>query len=523
VKSVVERVGRVVEGRPHPQPLSMNGEGSVKLGSRSVGVCVVVAVMAMVAFSAAPAAARRAPGPGGTVVVSVPAELVPAVVEAHVFAPVLVPRGGESGAATPDRTPLVGAEHFSSSVLDSVDVDASGRRWTLVPRAPPAIVADAVARCLGRDRKSGKSDARPGREFAALALRAAQIDVDVDVDNAHVVVTFAKPVFVLPELLAHCPLRAAGNAPTGAYAANGPGRLAWRSGSFDAPPLLGAIEVRAGSAATGAGNVDRADVVVNPTALADNGSAATQLSPWPDVVVLVQGGSARDADPFGLADEKLGTRAFRTALRADLLAAAWASGRGGPTEALLPPGVAPARPLPPVSGLGSPPLSLLPVADNAEKVAVRLSGGADVVVDGVAERLAVLLRARGRLLDLRRGAAVDVDDAGIELVRWHPPTSDAALALLSFLGERPALMRDPAVARALDAAALGALLGKDPAARLAAALALERALLDARRVVPLLVVDRFLVVDPDLRGVVVRNDGVPLLDGAWWAGAGGAR
>jgi hypothetical protein len=53
---------------------------------------------------------------------------------------------------------------------------------------------------------------------------------------------------------------------------------------------------------------------------------------------------------------------------------------------------------------------------------------------------------------------------------------------------------------------------------LAAALALERALLDSRLVVPLIVVERTITVDPDLRGVVLRGDGVPMLDGAWWGG-----
>jgi hypothetical protein len=32
--------------------------------------------------------------------------------------------------------------------------------------------------------------------------------------------------------------------------------------------------------------------------------------------------------------------------------------------------------------------------------------------------------------------------------------------------------------------------------------------------------DRWFTADPDLRGVVIRPDGVPLIDGAYLAGAG---
>ena len=474
-------------------------------------VVVVVAAAAAAALFCAPLHARRAPGPGGTVIVSVPADLVGAVVEAHIYAPLLQPRGLDANAAAPDRPPLQGAPAWSSAVLAKIAVDSSGQHWTLTPHAPAAVVKEAVARCL-----SGRPDRTPQSSWPELALRAAGVTEVVDTMGGDVVVSFDKPVFVLPELLAFCPLRTAQNTPTGAYAVSGPGRLAWRSGSFDAPPLLGAVEVRA-SAGTEAA-ADKADVVVNPVAGADDGNGATQLSPWPDVLVLVQGDAARDADPFGLSDAKAGTRAFRTALRADLLAAAWASGRGGPTEALLPPGVAPARPLPASIGVDRTPLALRPVPADAPRVPLLVRGG-DVVTDGVAERLAVILRARGRLLEVRRAELESSADPGSELVRWHPPTKDAALALLSFIGARPELKDDPLVRRALDdTGSKGGLLAADPAVRLAAALALERALLDSRRVVPLLVVDRFLVVDPDLRGVVVRGDGVPLLDGAWWGG-----
>ena len=138
---------------------------------------------------------------------------------------------------------------------------------------------------------------------------------------------------------------------------------------------------------------------------------------------------------------------------------------------------------------------------------------ADLLTDAVGERLAVLLRGRGWLLELRRASSAIAE--GAELVRWRPPTRDAALSLLSFVGEREGLLADDNVKRAL---ADPRLLVADDAARLAAALALERALLDSRLVVPLIVVERAMLVDPDLRGVVIRGDGVPIFDGAWWGG-----
>jgi hypothetical protein len=446
------------------------------------------------AIVAAPVFARRAPGPGGTATIAVPAELVPAVVEAHLHAPLVVPMNSDE--PTTERPPLPGAEGAASLVLQKVSVDGSGRRWRLSSTAPGPVAA-SVERCLAGRAAGG---------FAAAALRAVDGRAEVVVDGDDVVVTVFPPVFVLPALLSYCPFVGAQGAPTGAFSQAAPGRLAWRSGSFEPAPLLGAVEIRG----TGGGN-DTADVAAMAGAGGDEGGA-TLLAPWSDVVLLVQDEAARTADPFGLADPRSGRRAFIAALRPDLLAAAWAAGRGGPTDALLPPGVAPARPLPAIAGGGDrPPLTLTPLASSAPRLPL-FARTSDAITDGVAERLAVVLRARGIGLDVQRALP---STATSELVRWRPPARDAALALLAFLGERPGLLRQPAVVRALDA---GALLAADPATRLRAALALERALLEQRFVVPLLVVDRWLTVDPDLRGVGIRDDGVPLLEGAWWGG-----
>lgn len=449
----------------------------------------------------AAALARRAPSPGGAVVVALPPELAPAFLEAHTFVPLLTPRDERELVDDAGLDVVEGAPGQRSTVLRAIVREEGGRRWRLRGRAPVADVAYAVGRCL-----EGAGE----RRFAATALTAAGVTPEVGVVGDEVVVDFSRPVGVLPELLTWCPLRPALGGPTGPYALQATGRLAWRSGSFEAPPLLGAIELR-GPLSSGNSN-ERADVIVGPGA--DVGAGATLLSPWPDVIALVQREDTAEDDPFGLRDAEGGLPAFRQALRADLLAAAWAAGRGGSTEQLLPPGVAPARPLSttsPFTGAQAAPLSLSPVPPDAPRLTLQVQDG-DVLKDAVAERLAVLLRARKTLLDVRRTVGGGVD---AELVRWRPPSRDAALSLLSFVGEREALAREPAVERAL---ADPRLLDGDAATRLAAALVLERALLESRLVVPLIVVERTVTVDPDLRGVVLRGDGVPLLDGAWWGG-----
>jgi len=469
---------------------------------------VLVAAL-VVACGVVPAWARRAPAPGGTAVVSVPPELLEATLEAHSFAPLFVPRGGQLGGdvATPGAP-----EHTSNVIAELEPVTTAGEvlgtSWRLRAWAPAPDVAHAVTRCLAPHAVPGSKT--PRTTFASAVLAAAGVTVEVVGRHEDVVVRFNKPVFVVAELLTACPLRPASGAPTGPYAVQAPGRLAWRSGSYEAPPLLGAIELR--GPLTGS---ERADVVVahGESSLS---AGATLLSPWPDVIALVQEPDTVVSDPLGLADDEgAGLFSFRQGLRADLLAATWGAGRGGPTEALLPPGVAPARPLPPPpASAPSLPLALVPLPRDAPRVTLAV-GADDALSDAVAERLAVLLRGRRTLLEVKRGEQGKSGSADVELVRWRPPSRDAAVSLLAFVGARAGLLNEPAVQKATADARL---LGADPAQRLGAALALERALLDERLVVPLIVVDRSIVVDPDLRGVILRGDGVPLLDGAWWGG-----
>ena len=82
------------------------------------------------------------------------------------------------------------------------------------------------------------------------------------------------------------------------------------------------------------------------------------------------------------------------------------------------------------------------------------------------------------------------------------------------------LARFPALGLGLDEGKwLTPLLHADLATRLEAALALERHLMGERRVIPLVMVDVVFDVHPGLKGVSIREDGIPVLWDAWWGSA----
>ncbi|HEY4221259.1 MAG TPA: hypothetical protein VGO62_07945, partial [Myxococcota bacterium] len=287
-----------------------------------------------------------------------------------------------------------------------------------------------------------------------------------------------------------------------------PGVLTWHGGGVGPLPQLARVDITSNDA--------HADVVAGGV---ETPGSTVLLAPYPDVVVMLQSPATKKRDPLGLFDATKGTpgmRGFRQSLRGDLLAAAYAQGRGATAVGLLPPGVAPARPLPEPQGPEVlAPLSLSQLPASAPRLILRRVEG-DPLIEGVIERLAVILRDRGVLADIRRVQA-DAPDDGAEILRWRPPTSDPALALLSLAGKRADLTSDDAAKRAL---ADPRLLSASKDERVAGALALERAWLDAGLAVPLMTADRWFVVDPDLRGVQIRDDGVPLLFDAQFAGGG---
>ncbi|MBI1949586.1 MAG: hypothetical protein HYS27_28120 [Deltaproteobacteria bacterium] len=446
-------------------------------------------------LAAGTAHARRLPAPGGKLTLALPVELVGPTAEAHVYAPILESVTVDGAAERLARPTLKGFPRWRSSVVTELTSQEGGKIWKVGVEAQPVQVGDALARCLRGDGTAS---------WPADVLRARGVTVDVTAAQGDVTLRFSAPVGPVPELLAGCALRTPQAGPTGSYTLVGPGLLRWRNGAFGPPALLGSIEL----AAPGA----RADLVAGG---ADVKGAGTLLAPFPDVVLLLQSAEAKRADVLGLDDAAFGARGFRQALRADLLAAAYAQGRGAAAEGLLPPGVAPARPLPEPQGPERlAPLALTRLPPDAPRVLLLREEG-DALVDGVVERLAVILRNRGRLADIERASAADDAKGGLELLRWRPPTRDPALALLSLAGRRKDLVGDPAVQRALSDPQL---LSASQDERVAAALGLERAWMDAGLAIPLLTADRWYTVDPDLRGVVLREDGVPLLFDAYFAG-----
>jgi hypothetical protein len=446
-------------------------------------------------FVASSVHARRQPAPGGKVTVALPAELVGPTTEAHLYMPLVEPMPTNDAVSALLHPALPGLPGWRSAVLNKLTSEKGGRVWHLSGAAPVPALMDALTRCLRADDGAWPAD----------VLRAASAHVDVTSTSDEVLLRFSVPVGPVPDLLAGCPLRnGAGSPATGPFVLVSPNVLAWRNGGYDEAPLLGVIELLASG--------DRADLSASSTDASP--SAGTLLAPFPDVVVLLQSRPAIDKDALGLRDPAVGTRGFRQSLRGDLLVAAYGAGRGTDAYGLLPPGIAPARPLPePQGAVRLQPLSLAQLPANAPRVALKKPEG-DTLTDGVFERLAVLLRNRGFGVDVRRADKEGLT-SGVELMRWRPPTLDPALALLSLAGRRPELAGDTRAAHALEDPRM---LSEKREDRLAAALALERVWLDAGNVVPLLTVDRWFSIDPDLRGVVLRADGVPLLDDAYWGG-----
>lgn len=456
-------------------------------------------VLALV-LSPGVADARLQPSPGGRVTVALPAELLDDTVRAHLYAPLLEPVEGEAWAFQLAHPPLAGLPGWRSDVLSALDEEAGGRVWRLTPQGlTAATLAVALKACF--DTSLTTTAANAGASWPGLVARALDMDIDIDSDGQRVTVRFDRQVGVAPELLSGCLVMTSDGPPTGPFAQMAANLLAARPSGAGGPPLLGVMELRELGGP--------ADIVGGSP---QSGSGSALLAPFPDVVVLVQSQAARAADPFEIAADE-GWTSFHRDLGADLLLAVYWAGRGRAAEDLLPPGVAPARPLAQVP-LTTPsgPLALSALPAKAPRLPVHLSAS-DGLLAGVVERLAVLLRSGGYGVQPVPDEGGTLED-GVALVRWRPKTADPSLALLALAGQRP----DVKAATPPAALADPRLLSTSMEERVAAALALERAWLDARVVVPLMTADRWFAVDPSLRGVRVRADGVPLLDDAYWGG-----
>ncbi len=461
---------------------------------------VVALVLLPLALGSGVAEARLSPSPGGRVTVALPSELLDDTVRAHLYAPLLEAVDGESWAFQLAHPPLEGFPGWRSDVLSHVEEERDGRVWRLTPYGlTAATLASALKQCF--DLSVPPTTRGAGRSWPALVARALDLEVDVHSDGQRVAVRFDRPVGVGPELFSGCLVMTPGGPPTGPFAQMAANLLAARPSGAGGPPLLGIVELRELGGP--------ADIVGGSP---QSGSGSALLAPFPDVVVLVQSQAARAADPFEVAADE-GWTQFHRDLGADLLLAVYWAGRGRSAEDLLPPGVAPARPLAQVP-LSAPsgPLALSALPAKAPRLPIHLSTK-DGLLAGVVERLAVLLRSSGYGVQPVPEVGTSLDD-GVALIRWRPKTADPALALLALAGEHP----DVKAATAPSALADQRLLSSSLEERVAAALALERAWIDSRVIIPLMTADRWFAVDPSLRGVRVRPDGVPLVDDAYWGG-----
>jgi hypothetical protein len=269
--------------------------------------------------------------------------------------------------------------------------------------------------------------------------------------------------------------------------------------ALEGVPALTRIEIRPDS--------DSGHLVVGGASVAGSG---TLVAPYADMVLLVQSDTMLARDPLQLAPPDGSLRTFHAELRPDLLALTYWSGRGGIAIGILPPGLAPARPLPDMPTMLRPlPLTLAPLDDGAPRIAVSHADD-DQLIDGVVERLAVLLRTRGYRLKTE-SLSQDRGD-GCTVVRWRPASDDPALALLALAGEHSALHDDNGRKHLNDPR----LLSPEFDERMSGAIALERSWVESRRVVPLLFAELHYTVDTALRGVRIRPDGVPVFDDAYW-------
>jgi hypothetical protein len=418
-----------------------------------------------------PAHARRLPGEGGTATLAVPEALREATVEAHTTVPLLerIPAGTRAAERLAHPS-LPGRPSWRSSVLTDLQASDDFSSWTLQAGAPADVITSALSRCLGPSWWAGR------------ALSAAGVIPTVSVGRNGIIIHFETGVGPVPELLADCPVERL----PGPWRPGDEGRLATRA---DGQGLLEQIVV-----------VDAladADVAEGDPSRPTGASLTAQA---PDVLLLLQDQEVREADPFGL----LGAAGhLRTRLDPDLLLEVFWGGRGAPTSGLLPPGLAPSRPRPRPTSDEAPELRIGPPVPGAPTLALA-HDPSDVLVAGTWERLDVILRSRGWALHEDRASG----DA--QVLRWRPPSLDPALALLALAGDHPRFLQDLRLADP-------ALLDPDPDRRFAAVTQVELAWIDEGRVLPLMTAERWITIHPDLRGVRLRPDGVPLLHDAYWS------
>jgi hypothetical protein len=445
-------------------------------------------IVALLALAGGAARARRTPAPGGEVTVALPSDMLKSFAEAHRTIPLIERVHALDARSLVFERPLAGASGWRSAILTRLTSSDRGKEWTLESDLPPRLVEAALVRCL--------DPSVPDPVWPAHVIRATALTVDVRIERSRVRVRFSSSFGPFVELLAGCLVDDPSLAP---YGRDDERVLDAQVSALEGVPALTRIELRPDGEA--------GHLVVGGASVAGSG---TLVAPYADMLLLVQSDALLVKDPFRLAPPDGSLRTFHAELRPDLLALTYWSGRGGIAIGILPPGLAPARPLPDTPTTGRPlPLTLAPLDDAAERIVVHRAAD-DPLVGGVVDRLAVLLRTRGYGL---KPEPLSSNAGGLTVVRWRPASDDPALALLALAGEHAAL-HDDAGRRLL---ADPRLLSADFDERMSGAIALERAWVESRRVVPLLFAELHYTVDTALRGVRIRPDGVPVFDDAYWS------
>lgn len=444
--------------------------------------------------------ARRLPSTlgSGAVRVAVPDSTWTSIVDAHAGIPLLEARPTSQAGHWRRAEPLVAgipaaAGAWHSRLLRAAKASKRGQAWALVLRGdlPPDLSRDALNSSIEDCLRSRPRGPWPGR---ALGLAGVTATVGTGADEATISIDLSAPVGALPLLLAGCDLRLAGL--PSAFVEQDGALVANVAASAPKPLIPRIVRER---------SEDRADLLLNRPRDGRKRSISTDNA---DVVLLIPGAAHSKAAPFGLAGRSAAGRAERLEATA-LLGALW-QGRGGETDRLLPAGVGPTnlkRP-PVIEDLESAPPKL-PGSGAAslrgtENDAVPLGWDrSDSLLVQIAERLALLASDQGR--SVRPQA-----EGGSQLLRFQPRSTDPAIALLELACLSPQLA-DAAGARLQVAGLLHGSLSR----RQHAAIELERFWLDEGWAIPLLSTQHWMVLDPDLEGVELRGDGVPVLTRAW--------
>lgn len=451
-------------------------------------MCVTVCAFAHEAL------ARLSPAPGGKVSLALPAGDLDDFLRAHLEEPLLESTAQLSAVELLARPALSGWPAWRSQVISAVEVLDEGATLALNVHHVSAVdVARSIAACF---------DARPGATlWPSLVARALDLEVRATALGERALVRFDRPVGSALELLSGCVVQGAATKPSGSFVQASREHLEASRDALGGEPSLTFLELRRAG--------DPADLAFGAPSASHGGAL---LAPYPDVLLLFQSRASRGADPLFISAPD-GAGRLQSDLELELLVDVYGAGRGDAARGLLPPGLAPARPLDEaVAPRRTAPLTLAALPASAPRVPLHL-WSQDELSAGIADRLAVLLRANGYGVLFEREVTKPLHD-GIALLRWRAPTADAALALLALIGRWSELKELLGTSTLTDPR----LLDSDADVRLAAALELERRLLATRAVVPLVSVDRWLTFDPMLRGVRLRVDGVPLLHDAWWGG-----